>query len=119
MSHTKFESATAHPELNDVQNIDPKELNNKASDVQLIDVRRPDEFIGQLGHIPGAELITLDTLEDNLGKLSKDKTIVFICRSGGRSANATQFVKSKGFTEAYNMTGGMILWNELGFDTQV
>ncbi len=81
----------------------------------LIDVRGADEFVGELGHIEGAKLVTLGPeLETFIKGMDKSKEVLFICRSGGRSANATMFAKSQGFDKVFNMNGGMILWNQLG-----
>jgi hydroxyacylglutathione hydrolase len=81
--------------------------------LRIVDVRQPEEFTGDLGHIPGAQLIVLDTLASEIGQLSKDDSIVFVCRSGGRSGRATQYALSQGFKKVFNMAGGMLLWNEL------
>lgn len=101
-----------------VFDIDAKELNQNKAEVVLIDVRQPEEYQGDLGHIPGSHLVALDVLPDNIESLPKDKTIVFVCRSGNRSARATAFALENGFTDVYNLKGGMILWNELGFETE-
>ena len=83
----------------------------------LIDVRRPDEFVGELGHIQGSQLVTLGPeLESFILKAERTRPIVFICRSGARSANATLYAMSLGFHEVYNMQGGMIEWNQAGRD---
>lgn len=88
---------------------DPKGL----KDYKLIDVRRPDEFNGELGHIEGAELVTLgEELDQFLIRQDKKERILFICRSGARSARATEQAMSEGFNEVFNMEGGMIAWNE-------
>lgn len=108
-----FTSITAHPEVPDVQDIDPKELWEKRHEVVIVDVRRPDEYTGELGHIAGSQLMVLDTLPERLHELPKDKTVVFVCRSGARSGRATAFAKSEGFASVFNMKGGMILWNQL------
>lgn len=112
---TQFSTAVPHPDLPGVENIDPQELLEKKDQVVLIDVRRPPEYTGELGHIPGSELIVLDTLPEHIDELPKDKTLVFVCLSGGRSARATQFAKENGFESAYNLKGGMSLWNQLNF----
>lgn len=116
-SHVDFGSRQANPETPGVEDIDPKELWDKRAQVCIVDVRRPDEYTGELGHIPGSKLIVLDTLAEYLPTLSKDQTVVFICRSGARSARATAYAQANGFTSVYNMKGGMILWNQL--DLQV
>lgn len=114
-----FDSKEENLHYEGVADIDPKELLKKKDQVVLIDVRQPDEYIGELGHIPGTELIVLDTIPDRIKELPKDKTIVFICRSGGRSARAAAFALSSGFEHVYNLKGGMILWNELHLPTEM
>jgi rhodanese-related sulfurtransferase len=82
--------------------------------VKLIDVRRSDEFNAELGHIDGAELITLGPdLVEYLNTENKDQEIVFVCRSGGRSGSATFESARMGFTKTMNLTGGMLAWNAL------
>jgi hydroxyacylglutathione hydrolase len=101
-----------------VQDIDPRELSQKKDQVVLIDVRQPEEYQGDLGHIPGSTLIALDTLPENLAQIPQDKTVVFVCRSGGRSARAAAFAMEHGYQNVYNLKGGMILWNELHLQTE-
>lgn len=86
-------------------------LENK---LKLIDVRRPDEFVGELGHIEGAKLVTLgDELSQFLQSGPRDEEIVFVCRSGGRSGQATSESIKLGYKKTANMVGGMLRWNEL------
>ncbi len=113
MKVINFTSQIENPNYEGVFDVPPQELQNNLTAIKLIDVRQPEEFVGELGHIAGAELLTLDTLPDHLGALPKDETIVFICRSGARSARATAFAMMNGFQHVYNMQGGMILWNDL------
>lgn len=81
----------------------------------LIDVRRPDEYVGELGHIAGAKLVTLGPeLEQFLQGADKTAETLFICRSGARSANATMFAQQLGFKSVYNLEGGMMAWNARG-----
>lgn len=80
----------------------------------IIDVRRPDEFNNELGHIEGAHLITLGPeLSEFLQKNDKRHDIIFVCRSGARSGQATLESLKLGYHNTLNMTGGMIRWNEL------
>ncbi len=82
----------------------------------FVDVRRPDEYQGELGHIEGAHLFTLETdFEMALTKLPKDQEYIFVCRSGARSARATEMAMRAGFSSVSNMEGGMLAWNEAGF----
>ena len=118
-SFVQFETQEQNLHYANVMDIEPMELVDKKDDVVLIDVRQPDEFNSDLGHIPAAKLIVLDTLPEHLSEIPKDKTVVFVCRSGGRSARATALAKENGFEHVYNLKGGMILWNELHFETEV
>lgn len=99
--------------------IDPADFKDHVGKVTLIDVRRPDEFNGDLSHIPGAKLVTLGPdLDDFLRKHNKSDEIVFVCRSGGRSGQATAQSRAMGFTNSVNLRGGMLLWNERKYPTE-
>lgn len=117
-SFTVFETAADNHDLPGVEDIDPQELAEKLGKVALIDVRQPNEFTGELGHIPGAQLVVLDTLPERLAEIPTDKTVVFICRSGGRSARATAFARENGLDNTYNLKGGMLMWNQLTLDVE-
>ena len=75
--------------------------------VTLLDVRTEDEF--KSGHIQGATLIPLSSLEANLDKLQKfkHKKIIVYCRSGSRSVAASRILEKNGFTPL-NVKNGMI-----------
>lgn len=118
MSFIQFETAEDNLHHHGVKDIDPHELDKKRSQVCLIDVRQPEEFTGELGHIPGSQLIVLDTLSEHMNEIPKNKTVVFVCRSGGRSARATAFATGHGYQSVYNLKGGMLLWNELHLKTE-
>jgi hydroxyacylglutathione hydrolase len=103
---------------NGIPVIQPQELYEHAQGYKLIDVRRSDEFHGELGHIENASLVTLGPdLKAFLEKEDRKSKIIFICRSGGRSGTATALSRELGFTDTYNMSGGMLLWNELQLPT--
>ena len=74
----------------------------------IIDVRTPGEY--RDGHIPGVVNIPLDELEKRIGEIPKDKKVVLICRTGSRSAQGTRLLRSKGFNNVFNSTGGMSTW---------
>jgi glyoxylase-like metal-dependent hydrolase (beta-lactamase superfamily II)/rhodanese-related sulfurtransferase len=90
--------------------IEPQWVEDHLREVQIIDVREPDEYDGPLGHIPGARLIPLGKLAEQAGGLAKDRPIVTVCRAGGRSAQATVILKKLGFSDLANLTGGMLRW---------
>ncbi|WP_153732873.1 rhodanese-like domain-containing protein [Sporosarcina obsidiansis] len=75
--------------------------------VNLIDVREVEEV--QDGHIPGIVNIPLGLLEFRMHELDKNKPYIMICRSGGRSGQATAFLTSRGY-DVTNMVGGMLDW---------
>jgi sulfur dioxygenase len=113
------DSRTLHPQVADgIPEISVGDLFNhlpdaKSKKIKLIDVRRPDEFNNELGHIEGARLVTLGPeLSAFLQKGDRADEIVFICRSGGRSGTATEESIKLGYKFTANMVGGMIQWNE-------
>ncbi len=110
VSSIKFSSAKTNPFLPTVTDITVDDLQNHLNDVQIIDVRRPDEWSDELGHIDSAKLIVLDTLPQNLAALAKDRPIVFVCRSGQRSANAAAYAQEHSFKNVFNLAGGMKAW---------
>lgn len=75
--------------------------------LHLIDVREVDEVAA--GHIPGITHIPLGLLEFRMHELDKQTPYIMICRSGGRSGQATQFLAAHGF-DVTNMDGGMLAW---------
>lgn len=74
----------------------------------LIDVRQPDEFAA--GHIEGAMLLPLNTLQANLARLPKNVKLVVYCRSGHRSATAVSFLMAHGYDRAVSLNGGFLAW---------
>ena len=85
-------------------------------DVVLIDVREPWEY--NEGHIPGVKLIPLGQLTNKLDEIPKDKFVVMTCRSGNRSNQATQFLRSQGFDNVHNMLGGILAWQKAGLPVE-
>jgi rhodanese-related sulfurtransferase len=73
----------------------------------LLDVRHPEEW--EAGHAPDAVLVPLDQLGDRCTELAADRPIVVICRSGARSARATEALVGAGY-DAVNLAGGMKAW---------
>jgi rhodanese-related sulfurtransferase len=112
MTHTLFRNAAAHAD--GFRNVDPLLLHAQRSDVRMIDVREPHEYISELGHIAGAELVPLGTVALASTRWDPEKEIVVICRSGGRSAAAARQLVAKGFTRVMNLRGGMLAYNAAG-----
>lgn len=113
-----FKNYLKNPQNHNVLDVTPEEVRQLKDQLHLIDVRTLNEFNGELKHIPGAQLITLDSLNKMLSELPKSEPIVFVCRSGQRSMKATLLALQNGFDLVYNLSGGMIKWNELGFEVE-
>ena len=77
------------------------------ADFQLIDVREPYEY--DIVNI-GGELIPVGQINDFLEKISRDKKVVVHCRSGQRSANVIRDLQGKGYTNLYNLRGGVLAY---------
>ncbi len=80
-------------------------------EIQLIDVRQPEER--EAGHIAGDRFIELNALAAQVDAIDRDRPVVFYCRSGSRSAMATEAFRGAGF-DAHNMAGGLIDWHSAG-----
>jgi rhodanese-related sulfurtransferase len=77
----------------------------------VVDVRQPEEYLG--GHVPGAVLIPLNDVPDRYGELPTDREVLVVCRSGGRSYVASEFLVANG-VQAVNVAGGTLAWIESG-----
>lgn len=89
-------------------------LFKEKKDFHLIDVRTPQEIVA--GIIPGTTLaMPLSVLPLRINDISRDKQVIFYCRSGARSAQACMFLSQQhGFRNLYNLRGGIITWAHHG-----
>jgi glyoxylase-like metal-dependent hydrolase (beta-lactamase superfamily II)/rhodanese-related sulfurtransferase len=104
-------------QLNQVRQLTAAELRDRIAGSNaplLIDVREENEYRGELGHIAGAQLITLKELPERIGELgdAKGRDIVAICRVGVRSATAAAILTGLGFEHVWNLKGGMLEWKD-------
>ena len=93
------------------KNVTPAELKERLDNgepLYLIDVRTPNEY--STGHIAGTRLLPLQTLQQRINEIPRDAAVVCICRSGGRSATASELLANAGFQDVTNMSGGMMAW---------
>lgn len=93
-----------------MKQISPEEVQNLVETNQeaaIIDVREPAEVAA--GKIPGAVNIPLGLLEFRMNELDKAQKYIMVCRSGGRSSQATNFLEHQGYN-VINMDGGMMAW---------
>jgi phage shock protein E len=82
--------------------------------IVTIDVRTPAEFAE--GYIEGARLIDFQSgnFENEIATLDKNATYAVYCRSGNRSGQAVKVMQDAGFTNVFNMNGGVIEWANAG-----
>lgn len=79
--------------------------------IQLIDVRQDYEW--EAGRIAGARHLELNELGAQASTIERDRPVVFYCRSGVRSAMASEAFSEAGW-DAHNMAGGLIAWESAG-----
>lgn len=101
----------------DVTPAEFKELINLNEGI-LLDVRTPEEVAE--AKINGSVNLNIydSNFEAEINKLDKNKTVYVYCKSGGRSGNAMDLMKTMGFTKIYNLDGGITSWKSEGFETK-
>lgn len=83
----------------------------------LVDVREKEE-VAQLAYdVPNVINIPLSVFEEHYTEIPKDKEVVIVCKSGGRSLRAAGFLVYHGYDNVINMKHGMIRWAQKGFPT--
>ncbi len=91
-----------------------------APETVVIDVRTPEEFIGPLGHIPGARNIPVGELSASLQDREemKNRPIVLVCKTDKRSANGASLLRDAGFEQVSVLRGGMENWKRSGYPVE-
>ena len=84
-----------------------KQKLDNSEDFQLIDVREPFEY--EICNLDG-ELIPMGIILKETEKISKDKTVIIHCKSGGRSGAIVNELEKIGFTNLYNLKGGILAY---------
>lgn len=93
-------------------NLGPKQFQTLIGNdsVQLIDVRTPKEFVeGHINHALNIDYFSED-FSAMINKLNKENPVYIYCRSGKRSGNSVALFKKAGFTQIYNLEGGILGW---------
>ncbi len=102
------------PKVPQVEANEIKRVIDVQEDFLLIDVRTHEEYAE--GHIQGSRLMPLKNLNKYVISLTdKSKKLYVYCRSGSRSTQAVMLLQQLGFTNVYNMSGGLLTWNAKGF----
>ena len=122
---TKTNTAKSETQIQIIENITPEEAyiliqeNKDNPNFVILDVRTPEEFLGE--YIENAVNLDYysDTFRNDLDKLDKNKTYLIYCKSGGRSEDALNIMKELDFREVYNLLGGIIKWKSEGLPTTV
>lgn len=103
--------------------IDVREAHRDLDRYHVVDVRQPEEYVGELGHIAGSRLVPLGELVERLeGGRPADEVVsgdvsrpwLLVCRSGNRSGQACARLLEAGVTEVVNLVGGMLEWGRAG-----
>lgn len=87
-------------------------VNDANHKLRVIDVRQMQEIAS--GTVPSAEPLPLHVLPARIHELSPEEKLVMVCRSGARSAQACLFLIQQGFSNVYNLRGGMMGWMQSG-----
>jgi len=103
--------ATNETSTNAVKEIQPSQLAQRlrrGEKLEIIDVREPYEW--QIGHIPGARLVPLDRIAEEIPRLDKRRETILYCKVGGRSMKAAQQLANAGVADVRNLAGGILRW---------
>jgi len=92
------------------------EVKERSSDVQVIDVRSPEEW--EDGHVPGAKYHFLPELEKKSGTLDKKKPVAVYCDSGYRASLGASLLKASGFADVRNVPGSWKAWKAAGYEIE-
>ena len=88
----------------------------EGGNVQVVDSREPHEHAE--GHVPGSLNIPHMATLPRHQELARDKPVLFICKSGQRSAVAAEFAATAGLSELYNVEGGHDAWRAAGYELE-
>lgn len=112
-SDAQVESTTESSQESTInQVVSAKEFKEKLGDenIQLIDVRTAEEYnAGKIGNASNIDFYG-DNFQSELEKLDKTKPVMVYCASGGRSGKTANMMKSMGFKEVYDLSGGYKGW---------
>ena len=103
--------------------IDANELQQQIAGgaaLTIVDVRGPDEFAGELGHIPGAVNIPVGDIANRLIEIKAlgDKPVIIVCKTDRRSARAAEILRNENLADVRVLRGGMERWNQIGLEVK-
>lgn len=98
------------PTMHEITVTELKARLDAGDDIQLIDVRQPDEYA--FASITGAKLIPLGEVPSRIDELDASREAVIHCKMGGRSARAIEYLERSGYTgKLSNLVGGITAWS--------
>lgn len=100
--------------IKEIEVTDLAQLKEKDSSVRVIDIRQPAEL--RSGIIPGVEALPMHLIPLRISEFKRDETLIMVCRSGARSAQACMFLQQQGYDNVFNLRGGMIAWANSGLE---
>lgn len=106
------------PTASGFREVSPDDLARAREHVRIVDVRQPEEFTGELGHVPGATLVPLATLPEAANAWDREAPIVLVCGSGRRSSEAASQLVAAGFKKVMSLKGGTSAYREQGHATE-
>jgi adenylyltransferase/sulfurtransferase len=96
--------------MNEITATELKQRLDQGDDLQIIDVREPNEF--EVARIPGSVLIPLGQVVGRMSEIDPERETVVHCKGGGRSARAIEALSRAGFTgQMSNLAGGITAWS--------
>ena len=104
----------------EIQVVTPEEMKelSQLEDVQLIDVRTPEEYKeGYIADFQNIDYLSPD-FDKEIEKLDKSKPVIVYCKSGNRSGKCAAKMKEKGFVKVYDLDGGIAKWKFKGYDVE-
>lgn len=96
--------------MNEITATELKQRLDNGDDIQIIDVREPNEF--ETARIPNSVLIPLGQVVNRMSEIDPARETVVHCKMGGRSARAIAALQQSGYTGSLtNLTGGITAWS--------
>ena len=111
IDYDEFCSGPASHAVSEIREIQPSQLASRLKEgeqLEIIDVREPYEW--EIGHIPGARLVPLASIAEEIPRLDKRRETILYCKVGARSLYAAQQLAEAGISDVRNLAGGILRW---------
>jgi adenylyltransferase/sulfurtransferase len=102
------ETVPAGSSATEITAVELKQRLDRGERLRILDVREPNEY--QINRVPGSQLIPLGEVPRRYAELDVEEELVVLCKMGGRSARAADFLRSVGFKRVLNLKGGVLDW---------